>query len=146
MELHSLRVTVTEQDFNDIVRNHLLREITIDEFRIAISSAGVQVSGVYQVFVPVSFEALWEPRIEAGKVVARMTNFKTLGMPGNILKSLIMNVIADAAKKEPWLSVKGDEVIVEVEKAAAHHGVNGQFNLKSVICADKWLEVTAGPP
>ena len=82
----------------------------------------MRVKGVYQVFMPVSFEVLWELGVDRGTPTARLANFRTLGMPANVLKSLIMNVIADAAKKEKWLQVEGDTVRVDVDEMLKKNG------------------------
>src|SRR5580700_771228 len=132
MEIHRLHLTLTEQDLNDLARKHMPGDIGIEEFEIAIKPEGVRIKGVYPVFVPVSFEALWELGVLHGKATAKLTNFRTMGMPGNVLKSLIMNVVADAAKKERWLEVQGDWVLADVDGLLKENGLSSRTHLTSI--------------
>src|SRR5436305_1336390 len=100
MEIKRLELLLTDQDLNDLAREHLPKDSPVEDLEISIVSEGVSVKGVFQVFVPVSFEVLWELGIEQGKPVARLVKFRTMGMPVNVLKSLVMSKIAEAAKKE----------------------------------------------
>src|SRR6267378_2836271 len=112
MEIHRLELTLTEQDLEDL--------------EIRITPSGVRVTGAYQLFVPVSFEAVWELGVDQGRPTARLSTFKTMGMPANVLKSLIMNIVADAARKERWLEVHGDAVRVDLDGLLKKKGLNAQ--------------------
>jgi hypothetical protein len=132
MEIQRLQVSVTDRDLNDLAARFLPPETSIEDLQIALEPDGVRVKGAYHLFAPVRFDALWEPRIENGQVVARLASFRTMGIPGNVLKSLVMNVLADAAKKEPWLAIKGDEVHADIDGMLAKHGLNARTRLTSV--------------
>ena len=144
MEIHRLRLTLTEQDFNDLAREHLSEEIGIEDLDIRIIPEGVRVKGVYPVFVPVSFEAVWEIGVLMGRATAKLINFRTMGMPGNVLRSLIMNVIADAAKRESWLEVQGDFVLADLDALLKESGLAAQTRLTSIVCQAGSLTVEAG--
>jgi hypothetical protein len=144
MEIHRLQLTLTEQDLNDLARKHLAADVALEELDIRISPEGVRVKGVYPVFVPVSFEALWEIGVDEGRATARLANFRTMGMPGNVFKSLIMNVVADAAKKEHWLEVQGETVRANIDGLLKQHGLNAQTRLTSIRCQAGTLLVEAG--
>jgi hypothetical protein len=144
MEIHWLRLSVSEKTLGDIVREHVLEDVAIEDLEIRILPEGVRVKGAYQMFVPVSFEALWELGVDGGRATARLANFRTLGMPANVLKSLIMNVIADAARKEPWLQVQGDMVRADLEDMLKKHGLSGRINLTALRCETGTLILEAG--
>src|SRR5262245_55262442 len=114
MEILTLKVKITEQDLNDLAKKHLPKDVPVEELRIHITPEGLVVKGEYPLLVTVSFETLWELNVSEGKVIARLAKFRTLGMPMSILKSLVMGVIASAAKTEPWLAVDGETVQVDV--------------------------------
>src|SRR5262245_65669677 len=101
MQLHRLHLTLTDQSLTVLAREHLTKDLGMEDLEIRVKAEGVHVKGSYQMFLPVTFESLWEVGVENGVVTARLANFRTLGMAANVLKSLIMNLIADAAKKEP---------------------------------------------
>ena len=111
---------------------------------IAIQPEGLLVKGVYPAFVPVSFQALWELGVDHGKATAKLINFRTMGMPGNVLKSLIMNVIADAAKKEEWLKVQGDVVQTDVDALLQKQGLTILTRLTAIRCQAGHLTVEGG--
>jgi hypothetical protein len=144
MEIHRLTVSLTDKSLNDLAQEHLVEEVAIEDLEIRILPDGVHVKGTYQMFVPVSFEAHWELGIEAGRVTGRLAQFRTLGMPANVLKSLIMNVIADAARKEPWLSVQGDTVHADVDAMFRKQGLQARTNLTAIRCQSGVMIVEAG--
>src|SRR5262245_17103648 len=123
MEIHSLKVTITEADLNALVQKHLDNDQPIEDLRIRIKPDGVHVKGVYPLFINVSFETHWELGIESGKVCARLVNLRALGVPGNVFKSAIVKLIADAAKGEPWLRFERDTVTVDVDQAMVENGL-----------------------
>ena len=88
------------------MREQLPEDASIEDLVILIKPEGVSIKGVYQMFVPVSFEALLEPDVKDGLVTARLANFRTLGMPANVLKSFIMTFIAD--QEEVGLFLAGE--------------------------------------
>jgi hypothetical protein len=144
MEIERLKVVLTEQDLNDLAAKHLPKDLGIEDLEIKIEPEGVRVKGVYQLFMPVSFELLWEPGVEFGKATARLAKFKTLGVPANVFKSLIMNVIADVAKKHEWLRVDGDVVRVDGEGLLKKEGLTAQVRLRVLRCQAGRLVVEAG--
>jgi len=144
MEIQRLQVLVTEQDLHDLVREHLPEEAAVEELEIRIQPDGVRVKGIYQVFVPVSFEALWELGVQQGCPTARLAKFRTMGMPANVLKSLIMNVVADAAKKAKWLQVKGDTIQADVDGLLKEHGLNVLTRLGAIHCQEGRIIVEGG--
>jgi hypothetical protein len=144
MEIQKLQVLVTDQDLNDLAAKHIPEGVAIEDLEIRILPEGIRVKGVYQVFVPVSFEALWEMGVDQGRVTARLANFRTLGMPTNVLKSLIMNLVGDAAKKEPWLKVEGDTVRADVDGFLTMQGLKMASRLSAINCEAGRLTVLGG--
>jgi hypothetical protein len=144
MEIKRLELLVTDQDLQDLAREQLPKEVAFEDLQIHIEPAGVRIKGVYHMFVPVSFEMLWEMGVDQGNATAKLASFRTMGMPGNVLKSLIMNVVADTAKDEPWLQVKGDTVRADVDGLLKRLGVNLRTRLTAIRCLDGQLAVEAG--
>ncbi len=144
MKIHRLHLTLTAQDLNDLAGKHMPEEVGIEDLEISIQPEGVRIKGVYPVFVPVSFEAVWELGVQEGRATAKLVNFRTMGMPGNVLKSLIMNVVADAAKKERWLEVQGDFVLANVDGLLKEHGLTAQSHLTSIRCEADAIVIEGG--
>ena len=116
MEIHSLHVLLTEQDLNELARKHLPKDLPVDDVRLRLSPEGVHVGGIYPFFINVKFETIWHISADQGKAVAQLTKFRAMGVPGNIFKSAIMKMVEDVAKKEPWVHISGDQVIIDPDR------------------------------
>src|SRR3954447_26776962 len=113
MEIHSLHVLLTEQDLNELAQKHVPQDAPVDDLRVRLSPEGVHVTGTYPFFINVKFETIWQVKAAEGKLVAQLTKFRAMGVPGNIFKSAIMKVIEDMAKSHTWVRVAGDLLIAD---------------------------------
>src|SRR5947209_5347088 len=100
MELHALRLSLTEQDLNDLLRKYVPRDAEVEDLRVKLADGAIHVTGVYPFFFPVRFETVWEIGIENGHVSARLASFKAMGVPGNIFKSAVVKIVEDVARQE----------------------------------------------
>ncbi|MCC6416904.1 MAG: hypothetical protein IT429_01505 [Gemmataceae bacterium] len=144
MEILALRAALSEQSLNALVSRHLPGEIPIEELRFLITEEGLVIKGEYPLLVTVSFETLWELTVRGGKVLARLSRLRTLGMPMGVLKSLVMGAIASTAKTEEWLGVDRDTIEVDVERLLAREGVPARLNLTGIRCEAGVLLIEAG--
>src|SRR5438270_12873816 len=97
MEIHLLKLLVTEQDINTIVARVLAKEPQVRDVKVSLGPNGVHVSGVYPTaFMSVRFQTLWEVSVQAGKVAARLADLKVVGLPVTMLRPAIMAAISDA--------------------------------------------------
>src|SRR5690242_10143449 len=102
MEIHSLRVSISEQDLNRLAAQQL-KDQAIEDISFQVAPEGVRIKGVYPLFINVKFETHWELGLQAGKITARLVSMRAFGVPGNVFKSAIMKFVADAAEKHDWL-------------------------------------------
>jgi hypothetical protein len=144
MEIQRLQLLVTEQDLQDLAREHIPQDAALDDLDIRVHQEGLHVKGVYQMFVPVSFDALWELGVQDGRPTARLAKFRTMGMPANVLKSLIINVVADASKNLPWLNVKEDVIQLDLEDWLHRQGINLVVHLQGIRCEPGRLIIEGG--
>ncbi|MBI1832515.1 MAG: hypothetical protein HYR84_13820 [Planctomycetes bacterium] len=144
MELHSLKVSLTEQDLNDLLRKYLPKDIEIDDLRVQLTDQGVHVTGSYPFFISVRFETIWEVTVEAGHAAARLTSFSAMGVPGNIFKSAVLKIVEDIAKHENWVRVVGDRALADLELGCAKYAVAARLRLKSIVVKPGVLLVEAG--
>jgi hypothetical protein len=144
MELHLLKLSLTEQDLNDFLRKHLPPDAGVEDVRVQISPQGITVTGTYPFFISVRFETLWEVSIENGQGVARLASLKAMGVPGNIFKSAVVKMVEDAARKENWIRISGDRFIADVELAFAKYAFAARLHLKSVTLQPGLILVEAG--
>ena len=143
MEILALKVTVSEQALNELLARQLPADAPVEELRIAVTPEGLIVKGEYPLLVTVSFETLWELSVADGKVVARLARLRTLGMPMQVLRSVVMSAIAAAARSEDWLHVDSETVRIDVDRALAREGLRARTNLTAVRCEPGVLVVEA---
>jgi hypothetical protein len=144
MELQALKLLVTEQDLNALLKKYLPADQPLENVTIRIAPEGIYVSGEYPLFVRVAFETLWAPDIQAGKVIARLEGLKAMGLPATLFKSAVMKVIEDAVEKENWLTFDGDAVVADVDRLLAGEGIKVKTNLRAVRCQAGTLLIEAG--
>src|SRR5437016_5949747 len=132
MEIQALKVVITEQDVNALVKKHWPDDQPVEEVAIRLTADGLVVKGVYPLFIDVSFETRWALGVQAGKVSARLTNLRALVIPGNIFKSAILKLIGDAARSESWLQVEDDTVLVDVDRVLQKNGLPAKTNLTRI--------------
>jgi hypothetical protein len=144
MEIQKLRLSVTEQDLNELVRRYLPKDQPVEDVQVRLTPEGVLITGKYPFFLTVKFELLWEVGVSGGLAMARLANFKAMGVPGAIFKSAIMKAIEDAAKKESWIRIAGDQVLADLEAASAKYAVAAKLRLKAISVTPGELIVEAG--
>ena len=144
MELHTLKLSVTEKDLNDLLRKYLPKDLEIDDLKVKLSDQGVHVTGVYPFFISVRFETIWELGVEAGQATARLASFKAMGVPGNIFKSSVIKVVEDIAKQESWIRIVGDRFFADLELGCAKYAIAARLHLKSIVVTPGQLLVEAG--
>src|SRR5262249_14070561 len=144
MEIQALRVLITEDDLNSLLKEYGPKDVPLEELRLRISPEGIVVTGVYPLLVNISFETVWELSVRDGKACARLAKLKALGMPGNIFRSALLKLLGDAARTEPWLQIDGDSVVVDVDRALLAEGLRAKSNLTGFVCRDGELVIEGG--
>jgi hypothetical protein len=134
MEIHALKMSLSEQDLNALLQKHLPAEQPIEDLTIRLSPKGLTVSGVYPLFINVHFETLWKIELDGGLVTARLEQFKAMGVPGNIFKSAIVKMIEDAAGAEDWLRIDGDTIWLDLDRCIGNYAFAAKTHLTSIEC------------
>jgi hypothetical protein len=144
MEIQALRMSITEQDLNELVRRYMPPDQPVENVQVRLISEGIEISGTYPFFISVKFETTWELGVVNGLAAVKLAKFKAMGVPGNIFKSAIMKVIEDAAKKETWIKVSGDQVLADVEVACSKYAVPARLRLKAITVQTGEVVIEAG--
>lgn len=144
MELHALRLSLTEQDLNDLLRKYMPKNVEVEELRIRFGEQSIHVTGIYPFFFPVRFETIWDIGVESGHASARLASFKAMGVPGNIFKSAVVKVVEDIAKQESWIRIVGDRFLADLELGCSKYAVLAHLHLKSIIVRPGQLMLEAG--
>jgi hypothetical protein len=144
MEIQALKLLVTEQDLNDVAARQLPLDEEVRNVRIRLGPEGMYVSGVYRMLVNVAFETLWALQITGGKLTARLADFKALGIPVMLFKSMVMTAVKDAITRNDAVRVDEDVVFVDVDRLLAREGLSVRTNLTGVHCRSGSLVLEAG--
>lgn len=115
MEAHFFKICITEQDLNHLVGKYLPPDHPIEELQVHLIPSGVSVSGLFPMFGTVRFETHWEIGVAAGQITARLAQFKVLGIPADIFKSALVNLIEEFAKEEPWVQFEKDRLQINLD-------------------------------
>jgi hypothetical protein len=142
MDIHSLHISVSEQDLNQLAGKHL-RDQAIEDISIRLAADGVHIKGVYPLFINVSFETHWELGVRSGKITARLAGLRAFGVPGNVFKSAILKFVADASHKHDWLQMESDIIVADVERLLAKNGLAARTNFTAVTCREGLLVIEA---
>jgi hypothetical protein len=143
MEIQALKLLVTEHDLNEVALRQLALGQEVRKVRVRLAPEGAYVTGVYHMLINVSFETFWELTVADGKLQARLSSFKALGIPVSLLKSMIMTAIRDAVGEEDAVEVNEEVVRLDVERLLAREGIPVRTNLKAVRCQAGQLVIEA---
>jgi hypothetical protein len=148
MDIHSLRVSISETDLNQLAARHL-RDQPIEDISIRVAADGVHIKGVYPLFINVSFETHWELGVQEGKITARLAGMRAFGVPGNVFKSAILKFVGDAAESHDWLKIERDIILADVERLLVKNGLTVRTNFTTVACQEGLIVIEslkAGEP
>ncbi|MBI3411706.1 MAG: hypothetical protein HY040_25530 [Planctomycetes bacterium] len=144
MEVHTLKLTLTDQDLNALLRKHLPPDQPIEDLQLVIDSQGLTIAGVYPLFLQVRFETRWELGVAGGLIAAQLANFKAMGVPGNIFKSAIVKIIEDLARNQPWIRAHEDSLLLDVDAAIGLHAFPARTHLTAIQCEPGCITIMAG--
>lgn len=144
MELHALRLSLTEQDLNELLHKYIPKEVDVEDLRVKLGDQFLHINGVYPFFIPVRFETIWEIGVESGHATARLISIKAMGVPGNIFKSAVVKIVEDIAKKENWIRIVGDRFMADLELGCSKYAVLTHLHLKSITIRPGTLMLEAG--
>jgi hypothetical protein len=146
MHIQALRLSVSEDDINGLLEQHLGATAPVEGLRVRLTPEGVVVEGSYlALFMRVSFETLWELTPAGSEVRARLTSVNVAGLPAGILRGKLLRALRDAAAYHPAVQV-GDEVVrVDVAQLLHGKGLPVRVHFTALRCGPGTLTVEAGP-
>src|ERR1700687_5210924 len=119
MEIHELKLVVSEEGINALLEAYVPEDATVENLRVRVTPEGVYVQGEYPtVFGKVPFETLWEVRIVAGQVHSRLAALKVSGVPGNMCRKMVLDLIQEILERERGVELAEDTLRIDVETVA----------------------------
>jgi hypothetical protein len=145
MEIQTLKVHITEQDLQYLAAQAQPADTPVKNLVVRVSPEGVHVSGEAPTpLMTMSFESLWRPVVEGGRLTAYLDNLKAGGFPATPLRSLVLGMLRDAIK-EPFIEVRDDALVVDVQDLVKRQKLPMplSFALKAVTCVAGGVVVEA---
>ncbi len=145
MEIHALKLVVSEEGINSLLAAYVPADATVENLRVRILPEGVHILGDYpSVFGKVPFETNWEMQIVTGRVHARLVGLKVSGVPGNLFRKMVLDLIQETLNHEPGIVLEQETLRIDVEKVALGKKVLVRCNLRSLRCEAGRLLLDAG--
>jgi hypothetical protein len=145
MEILALKLLVTEDNLNGLVKRFAPGQSPIEDLRLRLTPDGVVVEGDYRALVVrLKFQTLWEVTAHGAEVRARLASIKVAGLSAGMLRGLLLKVIADVSAEQPGVRVEDETLWVNVEQTLLGQGVPVKLNLTALRCSVGALVIEAG--
>jgi hypothetical protein len=145
MEIQALKLVVSEEGVNSLLAAYVPEDAAVENLRVRIAGEGVSILGNYPtVFGKVPFETLWEMGIVAGRVHARLVALKVSGVPGNMFRKMVLDLIQEVLQREQGVVLEEETLRIDVEAVARSKNVLLLCNLRTMRCEAGRLLVEAG--
>jgi hypothetical protein len=145
MEIHQLKLVLTEEGINGLLAAYVPEGSSVENLRVRITTEGVHVFGDYSTaFGKVPFETHWDLRVLAGRVHARLVELKVSGVPGNMFRKMVLDLIQDVLDSEQGVVLEEETLRIDVDLVARSKKVSLRCNLSDVRCEAGRLLLEAG--
>ena len=146
MEIHSLRLTVGEQELNELAAELPSGQSAVENLRVRLTPEGIVVVGEYpSMLMRMAFETLWEVKGTGSVVQARLAVLKVSGVPAGMLRGVLLKTIRDLLAREPGVRVEDDTIHVDLSRHPAVRKLRLRINLTAVRCSMGNLAIEADP-
>ena len=130
MEIQLLKLSVNDMDLNRLASQTLVWPDTIRNVHFAVVPEGVRVTGVYQQFIGISFQMLWQLSVSEGKVIGRIERVRAGFISVGFFKEYILRLIAAATN----IAIPDGMLVFDVDAILADKGWPVRLNLSSIRC------------
>jgi hypothetical protein len=145
MEIHTLKVLLTEDEANRLLAEHMKKEGEIENLRLRFAPEGVIVTGdTKALFFKVGFETLWTAAVVEQRIVVRLASLKVAGLPAGKFRGLLLNMARDAVANEAGVVVEEESIFVDLNEAFKGRRIPVTVRLTSIRCSAGVLTVEAG--
>jgi hypothetical protein len=145
MEIHSLRVSVGEQELNELAKELPAGNSAVENLRVRLTPEGIVILGEYPaLLMKMAFETLWQVSGVGSVVQARLASIKVSGVPAAMLRGVLLKTIRDMLAREPGVQVEGDTIQVDLSQHRAAQKIRLRINLTAVCCNMGKITIEAG--
>jgi hypothetical protein len=145
MELQALKLFVSEDTVNGLIKKYVPDTGSIENLRIRLTPEGVVIAGDYPTFLmKMAFETLWELTAAGPELLARLTSVRVAGLPAGLLKGALLKLLRDAVTGQPGIQILDEAVRIHAEQVAGAHGVPLRVRFTGLRCSIAGLVLEAG--
>jgi hypothetical protein len=145
MHIHALKLSVTEQELNELVTDLSSGKNPVQNLRLRLTSEGIVVLGEYPtMLMRMAFETLWEVKGIGSIVEARLASVKVSGLPASMLRAVLLKTLRDLLAPEPGVRVADESIHVDLSKHTAVQKLRLNIHLTEVRCGPGKLVIEAG--
>lgn len=146
MEIHSLKLSVTEQELNELAAEVPSSKSAVENLSVRLTPEGIIVAGDYPImFMKVGFETLWQVKGAGSIVEARLANITVSGLPAGKLRGVLIKTLRDLLEREPGVRVTEEAIHFDLSQHTALQRLRLRIHLTGVYCTPGHLIIEAGP-
>lgn len=135
MEIHALRLQLSEHDLAELAQRALRDQDQVSDVNIRVTPDGVVVSGTFRLMLRVTFETLWSLNVAAGALAVTLRDLRAGGFGAGMLKSVLMGMVQSEVENEPGVTIDGETILLDPDRVFAGRGVLLRSNLVRVECS-----------
>ncbi|HTU89114.1 MAG TPA: hypothetical protein VMF69_03360 [Gemmataceae bacterium] len=146
MHIHALKLSVTEQELNELVALLPAGKNSVQNLCVRLTPDGIVVLGEYPtMLMRMNFETLWEVKGIGSIVEARLASVKVAGLPASMLRAVLLKTLRDLLAREPGVRVADECIHIDLNKHTAIQKLRLHIHLTAVQCGQGSLVIEAGP-
>jgi len=145
MDIEILRLRVSGEEINALVKEHMPEETGVRDLRIVPTVEGVQMTGRYSgMLLPMPFDLLWVCSVVEGQIQAQLSQVRVAGFPATKLRGVLLGVVAENLANLPGLLVKEDVIRLEVNTFLQARCIPVRVTPSAVHCQPGWIVLEVG--
>lgn len=138
MEIVTLRFVVTEDDLNSLLVRFIAVPAKVRHLHLRVIPNGLSLAGVYESILPIPFNTEWRIFVEAGKLAARLSGMKAVGVGFGFLKGYMLKALSSSST---IIELNEERLEFDIDRFLDEMAVPIKTNLTSVYCDDKRLVI-----
>jgi hypothetical protein len=138
MEIVTLRFVVTEDDLNNLLVKFVTVPPKIRDLHVRIMPEALSLAGVYQTIFSIPFDTQWRIIVINGKIAARASGIKALGVGLGFLKGYMLKALSS---NSTVLEFDEGSLVFDVDRFFEKMPVPIKTNLISVCCENGRLVI-----
>ena len=142
MEIKRLELSVSDADLNQLASGIFVWPDVIRDVGFAATPEGVRVTGIYQQFIRIPFQMLWQLSISEGKVIGRIERMRAGFISLGFCKGYLLKHIAAATN----IAIRNGMLVFDVDALLADKGWPVRLNLTSIRCTMGSLIIESRAP